>query len=127
MHKQKKIILIVDDSVIVIDRLVNLLVELTKDQIIFTCHSYKEAIKAITEKNINVAVLDINLPDGNGIELLRYIKKNKPAVPVIMLTNQYTEFYSKLCLQEGANYFLDKSSGFDTLPEIISSLIKQSS
>ncbi|HSZ86144.1 MAG TPA: response regulator transcription factor [Puia sp.] len=123
MDKEKKIILIVDDSVIVIDRLVNMLEELTTRHTIFTCNSYQEAINAIIEKNIDIAVLDINLPDGNGINILRYLKKNKPAVQVIMLTNQSTEFYRKLCLKEGAAYFIDKSSGFDALPEIISSLL----
>ncbi|HEY4875139.1 MAG TPA: response regulator [Puia sp.] len=124
MNNEKKIILIVDDSVIVIDRLVNILEELTTNHIIFTCRSHKEAINAITKKNIDIAVLDINLPDGNGINILRYVKKNKPAVRVIMLTNQSTEFYRKLCLQEGAAYFIDKFSGFDALPEIILSLLK---
>jgi DNA-binding NarL/FixJ family response regulator len=124
MDNKKKIILIVDDSVIVIDRLVNMLEELTTNHIIFTSHSYKEAINAITEKNIDIAVLDINLPDGNGINILRYLKKNKPAVQAIMLTNKSSEFYRKLCLKEGAADFIDKFSGFDTLPKIISSLLK---
>ena len=124
MHKSNKIILIVDDSVIVIDRLVNMLEELTTNHAIFTCHSYKQAINTIAESNIDIAVLDINLPDGNGLDILRYIKIHKPVIQVIMLTNQSTEFHRKLCLKEGAAYFIDKSSGFDTLPEIITSLLK---
>jgi DNA-binding NarL/FixJ family response regulator len=124
MDSEKKIILIVDDSELVIDRIVNRLEELSGNEIIFTCHSYREAIKATTEKNIAIAVLDINLPDGNGINILRHIKKNKSAVPVIILTNQTTEFYRKVCLKEGAAHFIDKSSGFDILPEVISSLLK---
>jgi DNA-binding NarL/FixJ family response regulator len=124
MEKAKKIILIVDDSAIIIDRLVAMFEEIVTEHVVITCNNYQEAIKAINEKDPDVAVLDINLPDGNGIGLLRYIKLHKPAIPVIMFTNQSTDFYRQLCLREGAAFFIDKSSGFDTLSGMIGSLLQ---
>jgi DNA-binding NarL/FixJ family response regulator len=124
MEKAKKIILIVDDSAIILDRLVAMLRETVKENIVLTCNNFQEALKAINEKDLDVAVLDINLPDGNGIDLLRYIKRHKPSVPVIMFTNQSTDFYTQLCLKEGAAFFIDKYSGFDVLSDIIGSLLQ---
>jgi len=124
MEKVKKVILIVDDSAIIIDRLIAMLQEIVSRHLVLTCNSYQEAIKAINEKDPDVAVLDINLPDGNGIGLLRFIKKYKPTVPVIMFTNQSTDFYRQLCLREGAAFFIDKSSGFDSLSDIIASFLQ---
>ncbi|HLY70959.1 MAG TPA: response regulator transcription factor [Puia sp.] len=126
-EQAKKIILIVDDSVIIIDRLIAFLESLASEHLVLTCNTYQQALQAINEKDPDVAVLDINLPDGNGIGLLRYIKKHKPAVAVIMFTNQSTDFYRQLCLREGAAFFIDKSSGFDGLSESIGSLLRQSS
>jgi DNA-binding NarL/FixJ family response regulator len=124
MDNIKKIILIVDDSALVIERLVSMLEGLINNLAVVTCLNFKQAIVEIDKKDIDIALLDINLSDGNGIGLLRYIKKNKPSVTVIMLTNQSTEFYRKMCLAEGADYFIDKSSGYDLLPEIILSALK---
>lgn len=124
MEKAKKIILIVDDSAIILDRLVAMLQAIVKENVVLTCKTYRQALKTINEKDPDVAVLDINLPDGNGIDLLRYLKKNKPTVPVIMFTNQSTEFYRQLCLREGAAFFIDKSAGFDSLSDIVSSFLQ---
>jgi DNA-binding NarL/FixJ family response regulator len=124
MERAIKIILIVDDSPIIIDRLITILETITAAHEVLTCASYQQAIKTVNEKDPDVAVLDINLPDGNGIGLLRYIRRHKPAIPVIMFTNQSTEFYRQLCLREGAAFFIDKSSGFETLSDIISSLLQ---
>ena len=117
-------VLIVDDSAIIIDRLVTLLATIVTEHLVLTCKSYQEAIREINEKDLHVAVLDINLQDGNGIGLLRYIKRYKPTTAVIMFTNQSTDFYRQLCLREGADFFIDKSTGFDALPGIIGSLLQ---
>ena len=50
-----------------------------------------EALETFSEKSYDLCILDINLPDGNGYDVCRYIKE-KEDVPVIFLTASGVEF-----------------------------------
>ena len=115
-------VLIVDDSPIIIERLKSMLTGVENVGTVIYASTYSRAILLLAENNPDIAVLDINLPDKNGIEILRYIKKNHVAITVIMLTNQAADYYRNLCKLLGAEYFLDKSTEFEKVPAIISSL-----
>ena len=119
----KKNILIVDDSEIIIDRLETMLNGLDNVHSVTHAATFSDAV-TLLEKNLpDIAILDINLPDKNGIELLRHIKKEHTSITVIMLTNQGDELYRKLCKLWGANYFLDKSTEFEKVPAIVADLV----
>ena len=118
----KKNILIVDDSAIIIDRLELMLKGLENVQSVTHAGTYSDALSMISQHLPDIAILDINLPDKSGIELLRLIKKEYASVMVIMLTNQGDEYYKNLCKLWGAHHFLDKSTEFEKVPMIISSI-----
>jgi len=121
----KKRILIVDDSAIIIDRLISMLNGLENIQSIAHAGTFSDAVSLLKKDNPDIAILDITLPDKSGIELLRYIKKELPSITVIMLTNQGDDYYRNLCKSSGADHFLDKSTEFEKVPAIISSLSDQ--
>jgi len=122
MPERKKTVLIVDDFPLIIERLIVLLNNLENVGPVFRAGGYSQAIPMLLEQDPDIIVLDIHLPDRNGIDLLRHIKKNHPEMIVIMLTNESSEYYRKLCNSLGADYFVDKSTEFDRIPAIISSL-----
>jgi len=119
---EQKAILIVDDSILIIERVTEILKDLETVSSITQVHSYSEARAALGYVRPDIVLLDINLPDTNGIELLRYLKKNDPTITVIMFSNRGNEYYRDLCQKIGADFFVDKSRGFELLPAIISSL-----
>ena len=119
---EQKAILIVDDSILIIERVTEILKDLETVSSITQVHSYSEARTALEYVRPDVVLLDINLPDTNGIELLRYLKKTDPGITVIMFSNRGNEYYRDLCQKIGADFFVDKSRGFELLPGIISSL-----
>ena len=118
----KKNILIVDDSAMIIDRLELMLKGLENVQSVARAGTYSDALSIINQNLPDVAILDINLPDKSGIELLRHIRREHDSVIVIMLTNQGDEYYRNLCTLWGAQHFLDKSTEFEKVPMIISTL-----
>src|SRR5574340_1241058 len=65
-----------------------------------------------------VLILDLHMPGGNGMEVLKDVKARFPAIKVIVLTNYPSPQHRKHCLELGADYFLDKSGEFGKLPEI---------
>jgi len=57
----------------------------------FECaENINEAIRLINENNFDLAVIDYSLPDGNGIELNRFIKQNHPRLKTALSTG-YTD------------------------------------
>jgi DNA-binding NarL/FixJ family response regulator len=65
------------------------------------------------------------MPGGNGIEVLREVKKMSPAPSVIMFTNYAHAQYRKKCEEAGADFFLDKSTEFDKLPQTLEHLLQR--
>ena len=118
----KKKLLIVDDSSIIVERLLDALKDHETVKDIFTATNYQEAILLVAEKKPDIIILDIQLTGKNGIDLLKLIVKDHPASKVIMFTNLADENYFKLCKELGALYCLDKSKDFEQIPGILKNL-----
>jgi CheY-like chemotaxis protein len=118
-----KSILIVDDSLIIAERLQAMLRGLNNTGAVESVGNYPLAVQRLTDASFNIVCLDINLPGKSGIELLRHIKAAYPQIVVIMLTNQSSDYYRTICKRLGADYFMDKSTEFDHVPFIISSFL----
>ena len=80
-----------------------------------------EAMQQIREVEWNVVVLDISLPDRNGIEILKQIKKERPKIPVLMLSMHEEGLYAIRALKAGASGYLTKQSA----PSELMAAIKQ--
>lgn len=81
------------------------------------------AIKRIGELLPDVVTLDISLQPGSGIAVLEYIKKNYPAIKVIVLTNYVDEYYIKTCKEAGADHVFDKILHFQKVASVFWSWI----
>ncbi|CAN5811608.1 hypothetical protein BH10BAC2_BH10BAC2_19940 [soil metagenome] len=122
MQYKKKMVLIIDDSYLIIERLTDMLKELENVGDIMHALSGMDAMEILENRTPDVILLDINLPDTNGVELLRTVKEKYPRITVIMLTNQANNYYRQLCIKLGADHFADKSEDFDLIPGLIASL-----
>ena len=80
-------VFIVDDSPIVRNRLVSTLSELPNVEVVGQAETAFEAINSIRKLQPAVVVLDISMPGGSGMHVLETIKKERPGLTVIMLTN----------------------------------------
>lgn len=116
-------VFIVDDSPIMRDRLVTMFSEMEDVQVAGHATEAAEAIRKIREARPDAVVLDIRLASGNGIDVLRAIKKERPEVLVIVLTLYPYPQYREICLRAGASFFLDKSAGFEQIPEALKACI----
>ena len=119
----KKIVMVVDDSPLIIDRLAKILSRIDNVGKLLNAGSYLEAVNVLDQQVPDIAILDINLNGESGIALLRLIRDRKLSIDVVMLTNQVSEEYEIICRKLGAKYFLDKSKDFDQIPAIISSAV----
>jgi DNA-binding response OmpR family regulator len=86
--------------------------------------TYESAEALLTERTPDLVLLDINLGNRSGIELLQFIHDRYPAVTVIMLSNQSGPLHRAVCLEFGAAYFIDKSTEFGQIRSVVTSILK---
>jgi DNA-binding NarL/FixJ family response regulator len=115
-------VLVVDDSVVVRDRLVALLSELAGVDVVGTAGDGPEGVTIARRLAPDAVVLDIRMPRGDGVAVLQDIKARAPATVVVVLTNYSGECHRARCLAAGADHFLDKSTDLDRLVEIFEGL-----
>lgn len=77
-------------------------------QDVFEAESLIEAFARIDDSNPDLVILDIRLPDGNGIEICRKLRERGFAKPIIMLTGQNAEDDIISSLEAGANDYVIK-------------------
>lgn len=113
---------IVDDSAIVRERLENMISEIPGIEFIGDSGYELDAIERIRRLHPDVVILDIRMPEGNGMNVLKDIKSRMPSTKVIMLTNYPYRQYRKKCMEMGADYFYDKSKEFEEVMEVLEKL-----
>jgi len=115
-----KTILVVDDS-IVIRKMVEIALE-DENYKIETAVSGKDGLAILDDKNPNLMILDLMLPDINGIDLLKTVKASK-GIPVIMLSGKDSPQMVEKARSEGADAFLPKPFKDDELVAKIRELL----
>lgn len=119
-------VFIADDSPILQDRLKTMLSDFPEVEILGQAKNTPEAIKAIQELNPELVILDIRMPGGSGIEVLKSIKKDRPGIKVIVFTNYPYPQYRKKCMDLGADFFFAKATESDQISVAVSELIQGS-
>jgi len=120
-------VLIADDSPLVAERLADLLAEIPGIQLVGKASDAPEAILSIADTSPDAIILDLQMPGGSGLEVLRAIRQSHPSLCVLICTNYPYPQYREECIAAGANYFLDKSADFEKIPEILRGLAGKAS
>ena len=118
----KKTLLIIDNSLFIIERLISILKDVENLEKITWAANYIEALDRLKNEQPDIVLLDIQLYEKNGIELLKYIVDQHVSTKVIVLSNLVSIYYQDLCKSLGAAYYIDKSIDFEKISEIVASL-----
>lgn len=110
---------ILEDSVLIQDRLIRFVEEMPGMHVLGVASDMESAYQALLGNNADALILDLQLADGNGLQLLRNIKQSKPGIKVVVLTNHATEDNRLHALRAGADGFLDKSTDFSLLKDYL--------
>ena len=108
-------VLVVDDEREFVDTLVKRLGK--RGLLCEGAYSGGEALAVVRDHDFDVVLLDMRLPDADGNEVLRAIKKIKPATQVVILTGHISTRDGVEGLDRGANSYLMKPVEFESLFE----------
>jgi len=106
-------ILIVDDEVRLGDSVKRLLGH--KGYAATTANSVAEALRCLAERPFDLVLLDLMLPDANGMDIFHHLKENYPKTQVIIMTAHGTIEAAVTAVKEGAFDFLKKPFEFEVL------------
>ncbi|HRX67234.1 MAG TPA: response regulator transcription factor [Tenuifilaceae bacterium] len=112
-------VLIVDDHPLIAQGLVKSLEKLDSIKVCGIAITGKEALEKVEFLNPDVVLLDIRLPDDNGINICKSITKKTPSQKVIALTTFNQRYYIQSMIDAGVQGYLLKSSSADEIIEAI--------
>ena len=113
-----KILLLEDDTVLA-DILVDYLEE---DYEVSHTYSMKEALSLAEDNSYELYIFDINVPDGDGISLLKELRSFSDTTPTIFITAFHDTKYLKSAFESGANDFIKKPFDLEELGQRIENI-----
>ena len=116
-------LLIVDDEKDVLDLFRDIFLKQAYE--VHTANSGKEALEVFEKIKPDVIMLDIKMPDADGLEVLDDIKKKDPSVAVVMLTAYgYNDDLINKSMERGASGFISKNLPLKQIVNTFNTLLK---
>lgn len=119
VRNEKIRVLIVDDHIIARNG-VRLMLSTADDiEVVGEAETAEAAMQLVQSERLDVALLDIALPDKSGLELLKAIRAVKPRLAVLMLSMYAEQVYAVRALKLGAAGYLTKNTPAGTIAEAV--------
>jgi DNA-binding NarL/FixJ family response regulator len=117
--------LVVEDSPQIAERLVELVSVPNRVEVVATAATEDEALAACDTHTIGLAIVDLQLAQGTGFGVIRRLRAAAGTNPacIVVLTNHAVPALKVAAFEAGADYFLDKSKDFATIPRLIGELL----
>lgn len=113
-------VFIADDSAVIRERLREMLSEIEGVAVVGDAVDVASAQQGIESTRPDVAIVDIRMPGGSGIDVVRNLKRGKPGGPsFIMYSNYGLPQYRQASAEAGADFFFDKATDTQKLADAI--------
>ncbi len=117
---EKKIsVMIIDDHQLMIDGIRSLLQDESEIEFVAGAQNLGEAIQVIKKTNVNVALVDISMPEISGVDVTRKIKETDQNVNIIALTMHEDVQMITLMIEAGASGYIFKRTSMNEVIEAI--------
>jgi len=116
-------IVIADDSGLMRERLQQMLSPIEQLEIVGSFANGIETLEALRTLKPDLAILDLNMPGLNGLQVLSEICKEGKNLKFIILTLYASRYYQKLAIHSGADYFFSKVDDFETVGLLVREMI----
>ena len=108
-------VLIADDHAIVCEGLKQIISSDPAFMVIAEVNTAAQAMQVVRAGGIDILLLDISLPDRNGIDLLKQLKQETPSLKVLICSLHHEDAYALRALRAGAAGYLSKQCAPGTL------------
>jgi len=118
-------IVVADDHGIVRMGLIQTIKRLMPDAIISEVEDYKSLYKLILNEKPDLAIMDVNMPNGTVQEAIDYIKIHQPELKILIFSSQDEELYGMRYLKMGAGGYLSKLSSTEAIETALTSMLNK--
>ncbi len=118
-------IAVVDDHLLFRAGVVSLLKDHDQINVIIQASNGKELLSSLKDNRPDVVLLDIQMPEMNGIQTTQALKELYPDMKIIILTMHNEDEFIYDLMSKGANGFIPKNKSMDTLLEAIYSVMER--
>ena len=112
-------VFLVEDSPLVRERLEALIGQVPGTEIVGRAVGAQAAIRDILQARPDLVVLDVQLAEGSGFDVLRALHAQAPELDVVMLSNYSSDPYRQIAERFGARAFFDKTRDFERVREVV--------
>ena len=112
-------VFLVEDSVLVRQRLESMLTQVPGTTIVGHAAKGADAVRDILATRPDLVVLDVQLAEGSGFDVLRALHAQAPELDVVMLTNYSAEPYRQIARRFGARALFDKARDFERVRDLV--------
>lgn len=112
-------VVICDDHAIVRKGVREILTETPDIQVVGEASNWQELLLLLAANPVDLVLLDISMPDRNGLDILKQLRHDHPALKVLMLSMYPEEQYAIRALRAGAAGYLTKESALDELVKAV--------
>lgn len=118
-------VLLVEDSTLICERLGRMFADIEGIEIVGGVATESEAVEAVHHLWPDVLILDLELKEGSGLEVLKEVRQSGQACTVVVLTNHAYPQFREACRLAGADYFFDKSTSFGRVLEVLEGMTQE--
>jgi len=115
-------VFLVEDSALLRKRVEGMLAALPGASMVGHAADAESAIRGILAARPDAVVLDIQLSEGNGFDVLRALRAQAPDIRVYVLTNFANDAYRQAAGRLGASGFFDKTNEFERLRDALAAV-----
>ncbi|AYZ11544.1 DNA-binding response regulator [Chryseobacterium arthrosphaerae] len=116
-------IVVADDHGIVRMGLIQTIKRLRPDAVISEVEDYKSLYKLILNEKLDLAIMDVNMPNGTVQEAIDYVKIHQPELKILIFSSQDEELYGMRYLKMGAGGYLSKLSSTEVIETALTAML----
>ncbi|MEI8202744.1 MAG: response regulator transcription factor [Bacteroidota bacterium] len=118
-------VVLADDSPLILERVLEMVSRFKLVEISGAYTNGTDTLEGIKTLQPDLAIVDINMPGLNGLEVLQEIRKENKEIKFIILTFYATDLYRKKAMELGADFFFSKVDDFEKVPMVIGEMLKK--
>jgi two-component system nitrate/nitrite response regulator NarL len=116
-------IIIADDHHLFIEGIHSLIKSMKNMEVVAEVANGKELLAKLVTTPCDIILMDINMPEMDGIEATKQVRANYPGIKILMLTMFSNKEYIEKLLRVGANGYLLKNTGIEELKTAIETVV----
>lgn len=116
-------ILVADDHEIVRMGLIRIIKQLKPQAHLSEADDYKTLYAAISKDNYDLAILDVNMPNGSFQEAVNFIKLKQPDIKILVFSSQDEQIYAVRYLKIGADGYLNKEAPMAKIDQALNAML----